>query len=395
VDVILAKDPSFIRTEEARANYELLAYCRCTTRVAGTDADLVGYDLVIDALLGTGGRGTVREPYRSLISAANAAKCPVLSVDVPSGAGTDLQISAGEVVSLHERKHRDATVFSIGIPSGMRRLCGPGNVRSLARRSKDAHKRDGGTLRIIGGSAAYHGAPAFAGLAAAKVVDLVHMACPASAAAALRTISPDLIIEQCGATHLGTEVLALNRPVADCTLCGVGAGRDPETVAALLALYERNSGKLVIDADGLYALAGSIDSLHGDVCLTPHRGEYERLFGPLPENTAKAMETVEQAALEHGCTILLKGRVDIISNGGETWRNTTGNEGMATGGTGDVLAGTVAAFGCTNDLFDSALAGAFAVGRAGDVAYARDMTFFTAGDVVKELPGVLAFCLRW
>ncbi len=395
VHVVLSKDPSFIRTDEARANYDLLRYCRASVEVASGTPALGGVDLVIDALLGTGGKGAVREPYRSLIAAANAAGCPILSVDVPSGAGTDLAVAAAETISLHEQKHEGAGVRPIGIPWGLRRLCGPGNVRFLNARGRDARKRDGGTLRIIGGSSLYHGAPAFAGCAAAKIVDLVHMACPASAATALRTISPDLIIEECGSGHLGQEILAPGRPEADCTLCGVGAGRDPETVDALCALFERNRGKLVIDADGLYALAGSLETLRGDTCLTPHRGEYERLFGELPSDTGKRAESVEQTAREHGCTILLKGRTDIISNGRETWRNTTGNEGMTTGGTGDVLAGTVAAFGCTNTLFESALAGAFAVGRAGDVAYAHAATYFTAGDVVRELPGVLAYCARW
>ncbi len=395
VHVFLAKDPSLIRTEEARANYGLLRYCKAPVGVAAGAPALAGYDLVIDALLGTGGKGTVREPYRSLIAAANAAGCPILSVDVPSGAGTGHAVDAAETISLHEKKHDGAGVRPIGIPSGMRRLCGPGNVLFLHARGTGARKRDGGTLRIIGGSSTYHGAPAFAGCAAANIVDLVHMACPATAAAALRTISPDFIIEECGSTHVGHEILTACAQKADCTLCGVGAGRRPETVDALCALFERNRGKMVIDADGLYALAGRLDTLRGDICLTPHRGEYERLFGAPPKDMGTLRESVGQAAREHGCTILLKGKTDIISNGTETWQNTTGNEGMATGGTGDVLAGTVAAFGCTNTLFESALAGAFAVGRAGDVAYARAATYFTAGDVVRELPGVLAYCARW
>lgn len=395
VHVILARDPSFIRTEEARANYELLKFCNASVSVWDGTESLADYDLVIDALLGTGGRGEVREPYSSMLRAANAAEPPIMSVDVPSGAGTGLQAEAIETISLHDQKHPGAGVRPIGVPIGLTTLCGPGNVSFLEKRPKTARKRDGGTLRIIGGSASYHGAPAFAGIAAAAIVDLVHMACPKAVATALRTISPDLIMEECGESHLGREILGLARPVADCTLCGVGAGRNPETVEALLSLYERHEGKLVIDADGLYALIGRTDLLQGSVCITPHRGEYERLFGTLPPEERSVEASVEKAAQETGCTILLKGKTDIISNGQETWRNTTGNEGMTTGGTGDVLAGTVAAMSCTNPLFESALAAAFAVGRAGDAAYAKKATYYTAGDVASELPGVLAFCSRW
>ncbi len=85
---------------------------------------------------------------------------------------------------------------------------------------------------------------------------------------------------------------------------------------------------------------------------------------------------------------------DIVSDGVQTWTNTTGNEGMATGGTGDVLAGLCAAFACMNDPLPSACAAAYATGRAGDVVHASLETFFTADDVVRALPAVLAACRR-
>jgi len=395
VTVILARDPAFIRTPEARDAFRLLSYCDVTIADGSSPPDLSSYDLVIDALLGTGVSGTPRGPYARLIAAANASGAPVLAVDIPSGYGTDCAVDAEEVVSLHVPKVPGALVASIGIPSLMQRRCGPGNVRFLARRPLIAHKRQGGVVAVVGGSTRYHGAPALAGRAAAPVVDLVHMVCPRAAAGSLRAASPDLIIEEAGDGHLDRTLLdahAVGR--ADCILCGVGAGRHPETVDALLALMERAGRPLVVDADGLYALRGRTDLCRPTMCLTPHRGEYEALFGPLPEGVRARCDAVEKAALDAGCTILLKGVTDIVSDGVQTWTNTTGNEGMATGGTGDVLAGLCAAFACMNGPLPSACAAAYAAGRAGDAVHASLETFFTADDVVRALPAVLAACRR-
>ncbi|MHC1604676.1 MAG: NAD(P)H-hydrate dehydratase, partial [Candidatus Methanofastidiosia archaeon] len=212
----------------------------------------------------------------------------------------------------------------------------------------------------------------------------------------LRTMGPDLIVEPQKGENLSP--LFLDNPVlssAHAILCGIGAGRSHETVDALLKLYERSAVPVVIDADGLFALKGHLDILSDKMCITPHAREYEQLFDKLPEKLEKIKKHVETNAQKYGCTIVLKGKTDIISNGKETWINTTGNEGMTKGGTGDILSGCIAAFATTNPLMESALAATFAVGLAGDTLYAQKKTFFASCDVVKMLPDVLAFCRRY
>ncbi|MHC1598172.1 MAG: NAD(P)H-hydrate dehydratase [Candidatus Methanofastidiosia archaeon] len=393
IDVLLVQAPQKIRTKEAMQNFKVLSHCNVNVISSCYPPKHWNYDLIIDAMLGTGASGVVREPYASFIKSINNADVPAISIDVPSGYRTDLELQADATISLHEKKIENATTLPIGIPHQLTKQCGPGNVKFLHRRNKDAHKRQGGVVAIVGGSETYHGAPAYAGITAAKICDLVYVLCPLRVGDALRSLSPDLIIEsQIGpdiTMHLAKSPLLSS---VDSILCGVGAGRSIETVDALLHIYERATAPLVIDADGLFALKGHLDLLDKNVCITPHAKEYERLFGPLPGTLNERKKHVKSIAEKYGCTIVLKGMVDIISNGDESWQNITGNEGMATGGTGDALAGCIAAFATTNPLLESALAATFAVGLSGDALYAQKKTFFTARDVVEMLPDVLAFC---
>jgi len=396
VHVIIVQDPERIRSHEARENYELLSASNVRVTASPTPTLHWDYDLIIDAMLGTGVSGSVREPYASYIAMINRLDVPVVSVDLPSGHGTDLPIKSDCTISLHQAKVDGAVVLPLGIPSPLSHRCGPGNVKFLHRRHKLAHKRQGGVVAVVGGSNTYHGAPAYASLTAASICDLVYVLCPERVGDALRSMSPDLIIES---QHAPT----ITRPLVDsptlsavnCILCGVGAGRTHDTIEALQHLYECATVPLVVDADGIYALKGRLDLLDETVCITPHVKEFEQLFGQLPEEVDKRARSVERVAKRYGCTIVLKGATDIISNGTETWHNVTGNEGMTTGGTGDVLAGCIAAFAATNPLFESALGAAFAVGRAGDVVHANMETYFTASDVIDALPGVLAFCRKY
>lgn len=268
---------------------------------------------------------------------------------------------------------------------------GPADVRALARRPRDAHKGQGGRVLIVGGSAFFRGALVYAARAAAQIVDLVYHCAPAPCRTTIDLV-PDLlgacVDGDClRATHLDEILQRVESYRIDSVLIGPGLGLGPaigvpdETRELVVRVLPKLTDcKVVVDADGLNALAGRLDAVGPRVCLTPHRGEFRKLAGVEPTSTH-----VEQFAKAHRCTVVVKGPVDIVSDGERTRFNHTGNPGMATGGTGDVLSGALAGFAAHNDLFTAACAAAFVTGLAGDLVKEERGEYFTASDVVDRL----------
>jgi NAD(P)H-hydrate epimerase len=228
---------------------------------------------------------------------------------------------------------------------------------------KDSHKGENGKLLIVGGSKQYHGAAMLAVLAARRFVDLVYFY-PGDAdpllLAAIKSIPEVIVVDS---LRLVDEM--------DCVLVGPGLGK------ARLNARVLKAKKLVVDGDGLKRVKGRIP--RGAV-LTPHEGEFRMLFGRSgTENNVKAM------ADAHGCIILKKGPVDIISDGKKTITNKVHNPGMTKGGTGDVLAGLVAALACKNDSFKAAEGAAWMTGNAGNRLKRRFGYNFCASDLADEL----------
>ena len=145
-------------------------------------------------------------------------------------------------------------------------------------------------------------------------------------------------------------------------------------------LKELKDKKIVIDADGLNAILEHLDLLGGNIVLTPHRGEFRRLSGQEPN-----AENVTQFAKKYRCIVVMKGPVGIISNGEVTQFNFTGNPGMATGGTGDILSGAIVGFAANNDLFEASSAATFVTGLAGDFVQREKGYYFTSTDVLEKL----------
>jgi NAD(P)H-hydrate epimerase len=270
---------------------------------------------------------------------------------------------------------------------------GPADVQRLTRRPPDARKGQGGRVLIVGGSAFFRGALVYAARAAAQMADLVYHCAPMPCRAAIDQ-QPDLlgtcVDGDClSVTHLDDVLRRVEAYRIDAVLIGPGMGLGPEVgvpegtrelVARLIPrLADR---KVVVDADGLNALAGRLDVLGPHVCLTPHRGEFAKLAGvdPTPEHAAAF-------AKAHRCVIVVKGPVDVVTDGERTRFNHTGNPGMSTGGTGDVLSGALAGLAARNDLFLAACAATYLTGLAGDLVMEVRGEFFTASDVVDMLGG--------
>lgn len=231
---------------------------------------------------------------------------------------------------------------------------------------KDSHKGENGKLLIIGGSKRYQGAPMFSILAARRFVDLAYFY-PGEKDPHL--INAVKTIPECMVVH---DLVLVEK--TDCVLFGIGLADAKFNQLDTLA----KAKKLVIDGDGLKRIAKT--KIPRGAILTPHEGEFRLLFG-IEGNAAN----VKRMAAKHRCVILKKGPVDIISDGRRIVRNRVHNQGMTKGGTGDVLAGLVAALACKNDNFTAALAGARINGNAGDMLKKKYGYNFCASDLADSL----------
>lgn len=268
------------------------------------------------------------------------------------------------------------------------------------RRKPDGHKGTYGTVLVVGGSRGMAGAAVLAGRGALRGgAGLVRVACPACVQPVVAAGHPaytTLPLRQHAdgtfADGVAAEVIEL-AGAATAVAVGPGLGQTAD-VAPLVRAVVRGLANtpLVLDADGLNALAPFPDDLPArpaPLVLTPHPGEFARLLGvPVADVVARREELAVEFAARFGVVLLLKGSGTVVTDGRRLYRNATGNPGMATGGSGDVLTGVVAALLAARfDPFDAAVLGAWVHGRAGDhAAAALGQTALTAADLPEYLP---------
>ncbi|MFC7234148.1 NAD(P)H-hydrate dehydratase [Halosegnis marinus] len=403
VTVHLLGRPETIATDIARENWDALAGTELDARVVRDSAEfaLGDPDLVVDAMLGTGVTGALREPEATAAAAVNDCDATVLSVDVPSGVDSDTGEAAGgavtadAVVTFHDEKpglaalDADVTVADIGIPEAAETFVGPGDLLRLSRAS-DSHKGDHGEVLVVGGGP-YTGAPALAAQAALRAgADLVRVAAPESVAREIQGYSEDLIVRGFEGDRLApkhVEDLLARAEGQDVVVFGPGLGSAGETLDAVADFLGAYEGTAVVDADALQVVP-EVETDATLVC-TPHQGELRKMGGETADDPAERAALVESFAAEVGHTLLVKGAQDVISDGERTRRNRTGNPGMTVGGTGDVLAGATGALACVLDPPEAAAVAAWANGTAGDRVAERQGNGLTATDLVAELPGAL------
>jgi NAD(P)H-hydrate epimerase len=279
----------------------------------------------------------------------------------------------------------------------------PPELRAIPRRKPTQHKGDFGRVLVVGGSIGMHGAPLLAAAAALRSgAGLVTIALPRSVyavagAAELRATWLPLPESLHGALEPSSLALLLDAcGRADVVAIGPGLSTSPETRVLLRQLVPRVSQPLVLDADGLNAFAGDparISGRRASTVLTPHPGELRRLTGAAPgdDDEPRRLAAVD-LAMRAGATVILKGHRSVVSDGFESHFNPTGNPGMASGGSGDVLTGCVAALlAVVGKPLVAARVAAFAHGRAGDLAAAElGELGVTATDLVAKLPAALA-----
>ncbi len=418
VKVVLAGKSKEILDKAALENWHALHFLKDTISVEEAyDSLLVPKtraDIAIDALLGTGAKGSLRPPIPQLVERINEMDAFRVAVDVPTGTDSDTgtvlsdAVKADLTITFHRAKRGldkakkyvgELVVKSIGVPHELEQFAGPGDVLLVARpRAPESHKGDFGRLLIIGGSETFSGAPTLVAQAAFRTgADLAYVAAPEKTAYAIASVSPDLITIKLAGEHLNPKNMDMLKPyveASDAVVMGPGLGlhaETRETVKEVVDTVEDAGKPLLLDADGLKAFAKFKRRLRVPMVLTPHAGEYAILTGKkppahLPEKTLEVQKTA--ASLK--ATVLLKGPVDIVSDGKRVKLNFTGNPGMTVGGTGDVLSGIVGAFMAQGaDCFEAAVAGAFVNGAAGDFVFEEIGPHMVATDLLPRIPAVL------
>ena len=262
-------------------------------------------------------------------------------------------------------------------------------------RMKESHKRMNGTVCVIGGSKLYHGAPFLCGVGAMRSgVDLVYLAVPAVISSSIRALSPDFIVVPLPDSKLTrgnvSRLISLVREV-DCYAVGPGLGaQNPEDVAHCLKEL-RNEGKaLVVDADALRP--ASLEVIRkSNAVVTPHAGEFERLFSAkLPPELEKRVSVASEQARKAEVVILLKGPIDVITDGARVGLNEMHSPAMTVGGTGDILTGVTAGLLAKGVApFEAACAAAFINGSAGMQAVRELGLHIIASDVASRISNAM------
>jgi ADP-dependent NAD(P)H-hydrate dehydratase / NAD(P)H-hydrate epimerase len=389
-----------IGTDIARENWDALQRAEYdTTEVKDSRAfELPDCDLVVDAVLGTGVTGALREPAATAARAINDADAAVLAVDVPSGVNADtgevggdgnegIAVEADSVVTFHDMKpgladyDGDVTVADIGIPAAAERFVGPGDLRSV-------RGSVGGRVFVIGGGP-FTGAPALAAQSALRTgAELSFVSAPNTVSGEIQGYAEDLIVQPYDGDRLTPEqvdgLVETAESYDDTVVIGPGLGNADETIDAATDFLESFGGRAVVDADALPAIP-DLDTDATLVC-TPNRKELAEMGGPNVDDLREATDEIEALASDIGHVVLAKGATDVISDGERTRVVRTGNTGMKVGGTGDLLAGIVAGLFGTTDAFDAACVGSFVNGRAGDLVYDERYEGLLASDMLEAIP---------
>lgn len=278
----------------------------------------------------------------------------------------------------------------------------------LPPRRKDAHKGDFGRALLVGGSRGMAGAIALAGMACLRGgAGLVRLAVPESILDTVAGFEPSYMTLPLPADEAGriaqsaSDVLVNHFAASDCVACGPGLSRSEELTRLVRKWFTSVPKPMVLDADGLFPLgaeAGGLMTAGYPRVLTPHPGEFARLCGTPPDVRLPREQQVAEAvklADRYGLVILLKGHRTVITDGGRTVENETGNPGMATGGSGDVLTGLITALICQGlPAWEAAVLAAHVHGLAGDLA-ASELTEVSliASDLIRYLPKALRIVL--
>ena len=422
-------------TQDSRTNYEILLKMGARIFPLSSEKDLdrlmlslMNADLIVDALYGIGFKGSLNQFDSRLVKMVNWCRAPVVAVDIPSGVEADTGRVHGDAIKashtvtfalpkiglvLEPGKEYVGTlsVADISIPGVLledktikTNLINEAMLSALIKpRLANSHKGTYGHALLVGGSPGMAGAIMMSSQAALRTgAGLVTAAVPESLTAVVDSSLMEVMtapLAQTGQSSIALEALpAIENLLGTVSVCAVGPGmsRYPEAGAIVRHVLERSGVPLVIDADGLNALekdAAILKDRQVPIVLTPHPGEMARLTGKtIEEIQSQRLEITQTFAQEWGVTLVLKGNKTIIANpSGEVYINISGNPGMATAGSGDVLTGIITGLIAQGlKPQDAAYAGVYLHGLAGDLAaQIKGERGLIAGDLISCLPEVL------
>lgn len=389
---------------------------------------LLSCDLIVDAMYGIGFKGRLNEFDSRIASMVNWSKAPVVAVDIPSGVEADTGKVHGQAVrATHtvsfalpkigliiepgKEYAGSLSVADISIPLALlgdpklkNNLITEALVKPLIKsRRPESHKGTYGHALVIGGSMGLSGAVIMASAAALRTgAGLVTAAVPQSLLPIIESSMTEVMTAPLAETSqaaIAREALpAIEELLTASSVCAIGPGMSgyADAYSILRFVLERSGVPLVIDADGLNALKTDLSVLKDrqvPLVLTPHPGEMARLTGrSIEEIQADRIETAREFAQEWGVTLVLKGNKTVIAgSSGEIYINITGNPGMATAGSGDVLCGIISGLICQGlKPLAAAVAGVYLHGLAGDQsAVLKGQKSLIAGDILESLPDIL------
>lgn len=414
---------------DALTNYEILSKMGADiSEILDTDDlkyKIMSFDIIVDAIFGTGIKGEIHGIAYDIIYAINKYSKFTFSVDIPSGINADngsignIAIKADITITFAAYKIGmlqfpgadycgKIVVENISIPKYIMEHININVIDSYLAKEKmpvrksDSHKGDYGKLLIIGGSKGLTGAPVMSAEAALKCgTGLITVGTPKSVNGILEVKLtepmtyplPDIdgILTKSSLPY----ILKLMEN-CDALVFGPGIGRTPEIPEILRGILKNSKIPVIVDADGLYALSQDIDMLSECSCnliFTPHEMEFSRISGySLNEIKENRLLLSKEFAAEYGVTLILKGPRTIVTlPDGKQYINITGNNGMATGGSGDVLAGMIGAFlsrGCSEE--DASVLGVYCHGLAGDLGaekFGKDS--LTPSDIISLIHLIL------
>lgn len=405
---------------DAKVNFDILKRLNINVKndLEKFISEIENCDLIIDAIFGTGFKGEISGKYKEAIENVNNRGKHVISVDIPSGIESD----TGKASNVHVMADITVTFGCIKyghILNEGRNCCGKVYVENISipgsciedekikavtnfndfplcllkKREIDTNKSDYGRLFIIGGNINMSGAVCLCAKASLRTGSgLVSCVIPKSIADRVGVLVPEatyiLCEEKDGYIDIKKEQLDDIIQRADVIAIGIGLGNSDKLLDKIEYLIENSTKPLIIDADGLNVLSRNKDILKNAksrIVITPHPGEMSRLTG---FSTNYINENRVQVAIdfsrEYKCITLLKGSSTVVAFEDNIYINTTGNPGMATGGSGDVLTGIIASFiGQGYTPYEACILGSYIHGRAGDDAYETYGYGLTSKDIIK------------
>ncbi len=428
VEIYLIGRPENISSPDTKANWEVLKFIRGIKKTVIKDSLYIDPQnfhtdddtIIIDAVLGVGVRGKLREPILSVVKLINSLKGHKISIDVPTGIDSDTGEILGECVkpeltiTLYKKKigldknpdvAGEIEIGCIGINPDVEYTVGPGDLFVVSRpRNLWSHKGDNGRVQVIAGSKYYFGAPALVGLATLRTgVDLVKIWTSEFAISTVASFNPSLIVLSYDGPHLRSDHVdrvLISGSENTAVAIGPGLGLADQTriaVRRIISELDRRGIPTVVDADAIKAIAHSgFKSSTGKFVFTPHLSEFATLF-EIPTDRIKTLDDrikyAVEAAKKFNVVILLKGHIDVIASPDGRYKlNYSGTPAMTVGGTGDVLTGITAAF-LTKGVspFVAACAAAFIAGKAGEFAVAELGEQILPTDVIDMIPYALRY----